>query len=134
MEIVMLVRLLLLVLGLFHLANGLHMLLAPLGWYGAVPGVALTGPFNAHFIQDVGMAFIASGAGLLLGARKGRDAALFACAGAAWPALHALIHLDGWAMHGFPADPWIAASEAVGVMGLALLGVALAWLRLKGER
>ena len=130
----MAVRILLLLLGLFHLANGLHMVLAPLAWYGAVPGVAQTGPFNAHFIADIGMAFIASAAGLMLGARRGRDAALFACAGAVWPALHALIHLDGWAMHGFPHDPGIAASEAIGVVTLAVLGLVLAGLRLKAER
>jgi hypothetical protein len=130
----MAVRILLLLLGLFHLANGLHMLIAPLAWYGAVPGVAQTGPFNAHFILDIAMAFVASGAGLMLGARRGRDAALFAIAGATWPALHALIHVEGWVTHGFPKDPGIAASEAIAVVGLAALGAALAWLRLKGER
>lgn len=129
----MAVRLLLLVLGLFHIANGLFMLVAPGVWYVMVPGVVDTGPFNAHFIYDIGMAFVASGAGLAWGARAGRGAALIACAGAAWPVLHALIHIDGWAMNGFPADARIATSEVVGVAGLAALGAALAWLRLKGE-
>lgn len=125
----MIVRVLLVVLGLFHIANGLFMLAAPSDWYAAVPGVTLTGPFNAHFILDIGMAFIASGAGLILGARAG--SALLACAGAAWPALHALIHVHGWIMHGIA--PGTELSEIVGVAGLAALGVVLAWLRLKGE-
>jgi hypothetical protein len=130
----MMVRALLLLLGLLHVANGLFMLVAPAGWYASVPGVTASGPFNPHFVLDIGMAFVASGAGLMLGARKGASAAIFALAGAAWPALHGLIHVDGWLMHGFPHDPRVAASEAVGVVGLAALGVALAWLRLRGER
>ncbi|MBV9992402.1 MAG: hypothetical protein JOZ72_14065 [Alphaproteobacteria bacterium] len=127
----MVVRVLLLVLGLFHIANGLYMLTAPAEWYAAVPGVTLTGPFNHHFVQDIGMAFLASGAGLAWGMRRGRSAAIFACAGAVWPALHALIHVDGWLVHGIA--PGTAAAELVGVGALALLGVVLAWARLRGE-
>lgn len=127
----MIVRALLLLVGLLHMANGLYMLIAPADWYASVPGVTMTGPFNPHFVLDIGMAFVASGAGLMLGARP--KAAMLAVAGAAWPALHALIHIDGWVMHGLPADSRIAASEAVGVVGLGALGVVLAWLRLRGE-
>ena len=129
----MIVRILLLLLGIFHIANGLHMLIAPAEWYASIPGVTATGPFNPHFILDIGMAYVASGAGLMLGARRGANAAMLACAGATWPALHALIHIDGWLMHGFPADARIATSEAIGVVGLSALGVVLAWLRLRGE-
>jgi hypothetical protein len=128
----MIVRALLVLLGLLHVANGLFMLIAPGRWYASVPGVTMTGPFNPHFILDIGMAFVASGAGLILGAR--RNGAMLAVAGATWPALHALIHINGWVLHGIPADPQIATSEAVGVVGLAALGVLLAWLRLRGER
>ena len=130
----MIVRTLLALLGLFHIANGLFMLIAPMDWYATVPGVPLTGPFNGHFILDIGMAFVASGAGLMLGARAGRDAALLACAGATWPALHALIHVEGWMMHGLPQDHQVLASEVVGVFLIALLGVALAWMRIRGEK
>lgn len=130
----MIVRALLLLLGLLHIANGLFMLIVPADWYASVPGVTTTGPFNPHFVLDIGMAFVASGAGLMLGARRGRSAAMLAVAGATWPGLHSLIHIDGWLMHGFPSDARIAVSEVVGVVGLAALGVALAWLRLRGER
>jgi|GEM_PF-264849 len=129
----MIVRMLLLLLGIFHIVNGLFMLIAPAEWYATVPGVTLTGPFNPHFILDIGMAFVASGAGLILGARRSASASIFAVAGATWPALHALIHIDGWLMHGFPADTQIALSEAIGVVGLALLGAVLAWMRMKEE-
>ena len=86
----MIVRALLAIVGLFHVAVGAFMLVAPDHWYAAVPGVAATGPFNPHFVRDIGLAFVASGAGLMAGAPRGRVAAAYACAGATWPALHAL--------------------------------------------
>src|ERR1700722_6770907 len=98
----MFVRAGLLLLGLIHLGNGLWMMLAPDGWYAAVPGVSMTGPINHHFIADIGLAFVASGAGLLLGARNMHAAGAFAVAGSAWPALHALLHIWGWVHMGFP--------------------------------
>ena len=40
-------------------ANGLFMLLAPHAWYPAVPGVTETGPYNPHFVRDIGAAYLA---------------------------------------------------------------------------
>ena len=125
----MFVRAGLILLGLFHLGNGLWMLWAPDGWYAAVPGVSLTGAINHHFIADIGLAFVASGAGLLLGARNMRSAGAFAVAGSAWPALHALLHLWGWIQMGLPANASVAVSEGVGVMLVGAAGAALAWFR-----
>lgn len=129
----MVIRVALGFLGLFHLANGLYMLAAPDAWYAAVPGVTLTGPINHHFIEDVGLAYIASALGLLLGARKGNAAAAFALAGATWPVLHALLHLWGWTARGIPHDANIFLSEAVGVIGLAALTATFAGLRARQE-
>jgi hypothetical protein len=70
-------------LGLFHAANGFVMLFVSSAWFKGVPGVSDTGPFNPHFVQDVGIAFIA--AGLALGARAWWPAF--------WPAAHAVLHL-----------------------------------------
>jgi hypothetical protein len=52
------------ILGIALAANGFVMLGAPAAWYAAVPGVAATGPFNAHFIRDVGVAYALCGAAL----------------------------------------------------------------------
>lgn len=114
-------------IGLLHVINGLFMLADPAGWYAAVPGVTATGPMNAHFISDIGFAFLASGAGLLIGI--GRRLATFAVAGATWPALHALFHIALWFHHGLPAaaDAWL--SEVIGVVGIGALGLLLALRR-----
>jgi len=79
------------IVGLVCGINGLVMILAPFAWYGAVPGVTATGPFNAHFVRDIGCAYLVAGAALYLAGRDiGRDAAV---AGAAFLVLHALVHV-----------------------------------------
>lgn len=85
-------RALALILGLGLAANGLLMLAAPAEWYATVPGVTDTGPFNAHFVRDIGVAYLVAGAALCWFALDlaARPAAL---AGAAFLALHALVHL-----------------------------------------
>src|ERR1700712_5281221 len=100
-------------LGLFHLANGLVMLVAPGAWAAAVLHLGAPDHLHFHFIADIGMAFAASGAGMALGARRG--AAAFAVAGATWPALHALLHLKEWVPDGLPATTSGLVSEGVGV-------------------
>lgn len=129
----MLSRGLLGLLGLFHLANGLFMVGDPDGWYWATPGVSQTGPMNHHFIVDIGLAFLASGADMAIGLRPGRIAAILALAGATWPALHALFHVWEWLAVGFPRDPRVAALEALGVVVVGLLGLALATARARKE-
>jgi hypothetical protein len=80
------------ILAVFNGANGLVMLFASSVWWSSVPGVPDTGPFNPHFVQDVGVAFLV--AGLALGARAWRPALWpAAVAGAGFLAAHAVIHL-----------------------------------------
>ncbi|MGH6871854.1 MAG: hypothetical protein ACREHE_10135 [Rhizomicrobium sp.] len=117
--------------GLFHVVNGLAMLAAPDAWYAAVPGVSATGPINHHFITDIGLAFLASGAGMLFALGTGRAAASFALAGSAWPALHALFHIWEWFAEHLPNTPTLWASEALGVVTAGLLGFALALMRFR---
>jgi hypothetical protein len=45
-------------LGLGLAVNGLVMLGFPADWYPTVPGVIDVGPFNAHFIRDIGVAYL----------------------------------------------------------------------------
>ncbi len=51
--------------ALFAVANGVFMLADPLVWYGTLETVQTTGPANRHFIGDIGLAYIVSGAVLL---------------------------------------------------------------------
>jgi len=80
------------IVGLGLIANGLTMLAVPDAWYAFVPGVPETGPLNPHFVRDIGAAYLVAGATLVWFAidRAARPAAL---AGAAFLAIHALVHL-----------------------------------------
>ena len=80
------------ILAPLNILNGLTMLLAGAFWYASVPGAVETGPYNPHFVHDIGAAFLV--AGLALAARAWRPAYWpAAVAGAAFLAAHALIHL-----------------------------------------
>jgi hypothetical protein len=80
------------ILAIPTVLNGLAMLVAGPFWYANVPGASGTGPFNPHFVQDIGMAFLV--AGLALAARAWRPRYWpAAVAGAGFLAAHALIHL-----------------------------------------
>ena len=80
------------VLGAFNALNGVVMLTDGKHWYDTVPGVVFTGPYNAHFVQDIGAAFLAAGLGLAARAWRPRYWAA-AVTGAAFLAMHALIHV-----------------------------------------
>ena len=47
--------------------NGVFMLASPESWYFAVPGVTSTGPFNQHFLRDIGLIFLFLGGAFLAG-------------------------------------------------------------------
>jgi hypothetical protein len=80
------------VLAVLTALNGSIMLLAAPTWYENVPGVSETGPYNPHFVQDLGAAFLV--AGLALAARAWRTRYWpAAVAGAGFLAAHALLHL-----------------------------------------
>jgi hypothetical protein len=75
-----------------NVTNGLMMLFAGRFWFQSVPGAAETGPFNPHFVQDIGAAFLV--AGLALAVRAWQP--VFwpaAVAGAGFLVAHGLIHL-----------------------------------------
>ena len=57
-------------LGAVAIANGVYMLVSPESWYFAVPGVTTTGPFNQHFIRDIGLIFLFLGGAFLIGAAR----------------------------------------------------------------
>lgn len=79
-------------LGIANALNGLTMLIAGPLWYASVPGVTDTGPYNPHFVLDIGAAFLV--AGIALGVGAWRPAYWpAAVTGAAFIALHGLIHL-----------------------------------------
>jgi hypothetical protein len=85
-------RLIAAVLGIANALNGVIMLASGPFWYASVPGVSDTGPFNPHFVMDIGAADLVAGLALLVGAWRPAYWPA-AVTGAAFIALHGLIHL-----------------------------------------
>ncbi|MFO1015646.1 MAG: hypothetical protein U1E50_17975 [Caulobacteraceae bacterium] len=112
-------------LALVLAANGLVMLIAGAWWYGAVPGVTQTGPFNPHFVQDIGAAYIVAGVVMVLLALRGEAWRLAAFTWAGFLAFHAAIHLkDALGGHHMGAD---LIRDAAGVYLLPILSLWAAW-------
>jgi hypothetical protein len=62
----MLLRVLYSIFAILSLINGIWMLAAPESWYKDLPaGVPDTGPYNGHFIRDLGLVFVLIAAGFL---------------------------------------------------------------------
>lgn len=73
--------------------NGLVMLFAGLWWYGVVPGVTATGPYNPHFVRDIGAAYLVCGLAHAAFVLRPQVAWSAVVAAAAFLTLHAAIHV-----------------------------------------
>src|SRR4051812_9101033 len=89
----MLQRIVAIVLAIPLAAMALVMLFAPRAWYDAFPGVVDTGPFNPHFVRDLGSVFLVQAAVLVVFVVAKRPPVSALIAGAAFVTLHALVHI-----------------------------------------
>jgi hypothetical protein len=87
-------RLIASVLGVVLAGNALWMLTAPLGWYAAVPGVVESGPFNLHFVRDIGMAYLVVAGGLGWFAWRPTQGWAALVSATAFLVLHGLVHVQ----------------------------------------
>jgi hypothetical protein len=81
------------IIGVLFAANGSWMIAVPVHWYGNNPGVTATGPANAHFIRDVGCAYLVVAVAMVWLACSPRVAWPAALVGGGFLLLHALIHV-----------------------------------------
>ena len=121
-----LVQLLLLIAAVTTIANGAFMLVKPLDWYVFVPTVVTTGPPNAHFIRDIGLAYIGSGLIHLYAAADPVRRWRAAIVGGLWLTFHGLLHIYEVAA-GIcgPATFWADAPAVLGQPALVIAALAL---------
>ncbi|HWT42554.1 MAG TPA: hypothetical protein VN152_07890 [Sphingopyxis sp.] len=121
-----LVQLLLLIAAITAVANGVFMLVKPLDWYVFVPTVVTTGPPNAHFIRDIGLAYIGSSLILLYAAAAPVRRWRAAVVGGLWLTFHGLLHIYEVAA-GIcgPATFWADAPAVLGQPALVIAALAL---------
>lgn len=115
-------------LGLFALiwlGNGLWMLADPAHWYGSVAGVTNTGPYNPHFVRDIGCAYLLIGL-LTLGALRWPAASLpLLGAVTLYLTLHALLHVWDIAAARLPLSHMLI--DLPGVFAPPVAAALLAW-------
>jgi hypothetical protein len=80
-------------LGVALGANGILMLISPAHWYVSVPGVTSTGPFNQHFLRDIGLIFVFMSGAFLVGVVRPQMRILLWVAASIWLLAHALFHV-----------------------------------------
>ena len=85
-------------LAVYYVATGLYIAGLPLVFYENAPGVTETGPYNMHFVRDVGFAFLTSSAALTYGLYHGSKPLMVF--GSLWLFVHGLFHLSLWVHHG----------------------------------
>ncbi|QIG54925.1 hypothetical protein G6N82_12900 [Altererythrobacter sp. BO-6] len=115
--------------ALMALANGAFMLIDPFGWYDFVGTVKASGPPNAHFIRDIGIAFAISGLLLVYAALNPALRWGSAVVGNLFPTLHGVLHIYE-VLVGI-CSPDIFWRDAPGVLGPAIavwsaIGIQLA--------
>jgi hypothetical protein len=125
-----LVQLLLFLAAVTTVANGVFILAKPLDWYVFVPTVVTTGPPNAHFIRDIGLAYIGSGLILLYAATNPAARWRAAVVGGLWLTFHGLLHIYEVAA-GIcgPATFWADAPAVIGQPALVIAALAILRVR-----
>jgi hypothetical protein len=94
-------------LGLINLASGLWMLVAPAHWFQNLPaGVPDTGPFNQHFVRDVGAAFATIGVAFLAAAPNARRRRGVLLGAALFYTLHSVVHVADLVTGRLHASHW----------------------------
>jgi hypothetical protein len=112
--------------GLFLFGNGLFMLVVPSEWYHFVPGVTHTGPFNQHFVRDIGLIQMFLGAAFGIGMIRPASRLELWAAATSWLIAHAVLHL--WEVAVGIHSPSVIARDFPAVTLAALIGIALtAW-------
>jgi len=110
-------------LGILALANGLFMLVAPIDWYFLVPGVTTTGPYNQHFLRDIGLIFLFVGAAFISGTVNSIHRVVLWGAPTLWLAGHALFHF--WEVAVGICEPSVMARDFPAVTLPAIVGAVL---------
>ena len=117
------------VLALLNAANAVWMLAAPEHWYHELPAdVPASGPFNAHFVRDIGCAFVVVAAAYAWAALRRAHRFAFAALAALFLVAHAALHVFDSVRGYLPAGHWhddVALVYAPAILALAVT-VALA--------
>lgn len=110
-------------LGLAAFCNGLFMTFYPEQWYWLVPGVPHRGPFNQHFVRDIGINYMLIGMAFLAGCLFFKQRVTLWLMPTAWLTGHAIIH--AWEVMAGICDIASLAQDFPGVTAPAIVAIGL---------
>ncbi|WP_409524459.1 hypothetical protein [Nitrincola sp. MINF-07-Sa-05] len=114
------------------LINGLLMTFSPEAWYWLVPGVPGRGPFNQHFVRDIGINYMLIGVAFIAGAMLVKQRRVLWLMPAAWLTGHAIIHV--WEVIVGICGTISLIEDFAGVTLPALLALSLVFASYKDHR
>ncbi len=112
----------LLALVVFTTAIGGFILISPADFYTSVPGVAAAGPYDAHLIRDVGIAYMTLALGGVLALRHPANAPVVTALTATYFVGHAILHA---VLEASSVRPLNAMVEAPGIYLPAIVSITL---------
>lgn len=118
-------QLVLAITALGFAANALTMLATPLDWYNTIAGVPDTGPYNPHFVRDIGVAYLTCAICIAVAARWLRHAFILMSVVTLFLGLHVGLHLWDIAAGRLHLDHLLI--DAPGVLGPMLVTALLVW-------
>jgi hypothetical protein len=119
------------VVALLLAGNGLYMLVQPESWYHAVTSVPHTGPFNPHFVMDIGIAYLASAGGIAAGVWRAAWRLPAAIPALVFIGAHAVLHLVEWGS-GHPAAAHEGWFDRLGLYAPAVF--LIVWMAARNGR
>lgn len=115
-----------LAVGLGGIANAAWMLAGPMHWYTDLPAaVPDTGPFNPHFVRDIGCAFLTTGVALIWAARSRRFRLPLAAVAGLFLVAHAVLHFYDTVRGALDHDHWLLDLPGVYLPGILLPIIAI---------
>jgi hypothetical protein len=109
-------------------ANGVWMLVDPGHWYEHLPaGVPDTGPLNAHFVRDIGCAFLTVSVALYWALRRPDLRAPLVAVAAVFYVAHAVLHVVDTARGVVGQDHWLLDLPGVYLPAALLAAAVFRW-------
>lgn len=117
---------LLLILGVGTLANAAWMLAGPMHWYTDLPAaIPDTGPFNPHFVRDIGCAFLTTGVAMVWAAFSPQYRLPLATIAAVFLAAHGVLHIYDTTTGALDHHHWWLDLPGVYLPALLSVGAAI---------
>jgi uncharacterized protein YjeT (DUF2065 family) len=116
----------------FLSVNGVFMIVAPETWYELVPGVTDTGPFNQHFIRDIGIIQLFLGVAFGVGLIRTELRVGLWTAATLWLIAHAVFHL--WEVAVGICSQSVILRDFPAVTLPAIIGVVLTFRAVNSSR